>query len=272
MHCLRGYILLLLSLFVLATGCGQGSSDAGTQSTELKIINGVAKNEAFPEVSQILINRDGNRWSSCTGTFIGATKLLTAAHCVTNSDGSVVADNAVVALATSADELHFHDSIRVDVHPGFVAGNWVESETIPQLRANAFDVAVVTFQQAYLGTPAMVSSRAPLIGEMLILVGFGAQTMGLTQPDEGAIGLTAVEALDEYRIYWIFDGDGEANTCFGDSGGPAFVDYGGQRLLVGVTSGGTSRTCGIGDIAFDMRVDTVLDWIVLVAEGDLYEG
>jgi secreted trypsin-like serine protease len=40
----------------------------------------------------------------------------------------------------------------------------------------------------------------------------------------------------------------QSNTCFGDSGGPAFVeDENGGLALVGITSTGTNVTCAMGD-------------------------
>ena len=57
-------------------------------------------------------------------------------------------------------------------------------------------------------------------------------------------------------------GDTESSTCFGDSGGPLFVTdpETGNRVVVGVTSFGTTDTCG-GGPSFVARVSTYTTWI-----------
>jgi hypothetical protein len=60
-----------------------------------------------------------------------------------------------------------------------------------------------------------------------------------------------------------------SDTCFGDSGGPLFVSLGGQTVLAGVTSGGTSANCQPLDNSNDDDVFTDLAWIQSEGGGDL---
>ncbi|KAF9405532.1 hypothetical protein HW555_013780 [Spodoptera exigua] len=54
---------------------------------------------------------------------------------------------------------------------------------------------------------------------------------------------------------------GPVGTCGGDSGGPLVVTSGGQRVLIGVTSFGSSRGCQIGLPSGFARVTSFLSWI-----------
>jgi secreted trypsin-like serine protease len=55
------------------------------------------------------------------------------------------------------------------------------------------------------------------------------------------------------------DGGG---TCFGDSGGPVFLDGSASNLIVGVTSFGLSaNTCRGVDFSYRLDQQAVIDWI-----------
>uniref|UniRef100_A0A2A4JJ77 Peptidase S1 domain-containing protein n=1 Tax=Heliothis virescens TaxID=7102 RepID=A0A2A4JJ77_HELVI len=56
-------------------------------------------------------------------------------------------------------------------------------------------------------------------------------------------------------------GAGAVGTCSGDSGGPLVLTSGGQRVLVGVTSFGSSRGCQAGFPSGFARVTSFLSWI-----------
>ena len=51
-----------------------------------------------------------------------------------------------------------------------------------------------------------------------------------------------------------------ADTCFGDSGGPTFIDNDGVRTVAAVTSSGTSNDCREG-LSINIRTDSHDTWI-----------
>ncbi|GBP41792.1 Collagenase [Eumeta japonica] len=56
-------------------------------------------------------------------------------------------------------------------------------------------------------------------------------------------------------------GAGGVGTCGGDSGGPLALDWGGQRILIGITSFGSARGCQVGLPAAFARVTSFTAWI-----------
>ena len=207
-------------------------------------------------------------WARCSGAWIGAHKLLTAAHCVTLPAGRVVDPESVYVLMGPESAREMHPAIRVDAHPDFSYSYRVVSEPYVDMAPYVYDLAVLTFQYRYEGVPAIVTNQPPEFGQTLVIAGYG-RTNSELDGTAGLYGRTPVDAVDAYRIYWQFDGEEESNTCMGDSGGPAYIDFGSGFRLVGVTSGGTSPYCMEGDISFEMRVDSALEWLFAVTEGDL---
>lgn len=261
--------VIFLALALLSVGfsaCGHSASDEITANP--RIVNGSEKGTNFPEVSQLYINRADSTWVACSGAWIGKTKFLTAAHCVTDTTGLPVRRDAAIVLAEYNGELFSQESIRVDVHPNY-GYQPVLADDVPAFLAPAYDIAVVTFAEPYQGVTAIVTDRAPAPEDMLIIVGYGSA--GASEPGYGVgrLGFTEVEAVDDYRIFWEFDGEWESNTCVGDSGGPAYIDTGSGPRLVGVTSGGTNADCSEGDLSFDTRIDSSIAWLKTVTEGDL---
>ncbi len=54
----------------------------------------------------------------------------------------------------------------------------------------------------------------------------------------------------------------DSNTCYGDSGGPLFMDLGAGEVVAGVTSGGLVLSCDTGDHAYDANVYTYRSFIL----------
>jgi len=256
--------------FSLFLACGNDSSDSAvTQETVDRIVNGSAKGGEFQEVNELYINFSDGSWGACTGTWIGLHKILTAAHCVTEEDAQPVAANAVTVVSETDQGIASYRSIRIDTHPNYSSIGRTASDVFPGYLFPAYDIAVVTFAESFAGMPALLSNKSPLVGDTLALVGFGLTGEEGSEYGIGNVGQTKIDYLDSHRIFWDFEGGDESNTCLGDSGGPAYIDFGSGYRLVGITSGGTSESCSEGDLSFDMRIDAYLDWLVQITEGDL---
>jgi hypothetical protein len=140
------------------------------------------------------------------------------------------------------------------------------------------DVAVFTLAEEVEDiVPFSLTRMEPQIGNHIVIVGYGATNdpsfsfpNGL-DPASSLEGVNFIRAFDENRVYFFFDHESQADTCVGDSGGPLFSDYGFGAVLVGITSGGTSTNCRLGDIAWNERVDIHVDWINEVSEGNVYQ-
>ncbi|QDU40421.1 Trypsin [Maioricimonas rarisocia] len=215
-----------------------------------KIINGTPTDQ-FDTVGIVGDNVFGG---FCTGTLITPTHVLTAGHCaqgVGDTEGIFVLDGNVYTTSN------------VYVHPNY----------------NAFtlanDIAIYELSQPVVGvTPSPLFDGIPQVGMELILVGYGAG--GDASGHNGdfgtlRVGTTELEFVGATTIEWNFDIPSESNTAPGDSGGPAFVDINGTLEIIGVTSGGTKQNAGLGDHAFDTRVDAFSNWIDAVTSDEIVD-
>lgn len=252
------------ALSVVATVLAVLSNPAGA------IINGVADNGHHPNVGTI-IWRDGagDLFRSCSGTLISPTVFLSAAHCVVPFPGF---ENEVVVGVSFAE--HTPDAITdyvpgtAHAHPKFV---WSKGQgwgaTGPG--NEEFDVGVVVLDEPYLDEAparlptlnlldAMKASKK-LASTTFVTVGYGA-TDPLQPGASHCCGPRGDRryATESYRSLGseLLDTNQNPSTgfgggCYGDSGGPHFIDT--TDVIAAITF--------IGDIpcvsnARSYRVDT----------------
>jgi len=179
--------------------------------------------------------------------------VLTAGHCAE-------------AIGSDTDGLftlggQSYRTARVIPHPDFN----------PRTLAN--DIAVLELAEPVLAAPVLpIFEDVPRVGETIIIVGFGEQ--GDANGSSGGFGTkrsgtTTIDAVTETLVIWDFDDPQESNTAPGDSGGPGLLDRGGQLFVATVTSGGTVPDAGLGDMAFNTRVDAFASWIQSVLDGPI---
>lgn len=227
----------------LVAACGGGDeatlpsaeSMCGSMGLQPKVLNGA--NCAQPELSSVVrLNvTTASRSVVCSGTLITPTKILTAAHCLpadTLRVQAVVwrADGSVVGVAAS----------RWAVHPQFQRSSTVLAN----------DAAVVVMPSA-LPNPTMgvLLSQPSSPGLPIYVAGWGAPGFEL------AVGFATLSTVTETSIGFTYSGQ-LSNTCNGDSGGPAYRTPGGQPALIGITSSGTVKACGIGDSSLFTNVQS----------------
>ncbi|MEI7869967.1 MAG: trypsin-like serine protease [Candidatus Methylumidiphilus sp.] len=216
----------------------------------------------------------------CTGTLVAADKVLTAAHCVF-SFGSVEAPQ------------NFAFGLSADLPPSFtnnVSAIAVSSHYDDNNFDNTYyyDLAILTLNNPLAQTPAAVwsnviaSSPTPFTGVML---GYGDQGTGVQSGLVGAAArLAAMNLIDTGGIMGLetdFDkSDGSTNTfgnpypialegttCYGDSGGPLYIQGGG---VVGVLSSGYSNygdPCLYGDVSQWVSIANPLNLEFLASQG-----
>jgi hypothetical protein len=115
--------------------------------------------------------------------------------------------------------------------------------------------------------PAIVSKKAPQIGQEITIVGYG-----ITASEKDDLG---IKRKTKNTITWVYDQyfsfkgstGSVGNICNGDSGGPSFRLENSQEVLIGIHSTG-SVVCGYR--GNDMRADYFYDWIFDMADGDLF--
>ncbi|CAF4855942.1 unnamed protein product [Pieris macdunnoughi] len=204
----------------------------------------------------------------CGGSLVSETKVLTAAHCW--YDGKNQASKLTVVLGSV---YLFKGGIRLETTDVQTHPHWS-----PLLIRN--DIAMVTLPQkvalsdtvAPIALPSEVQAGETFVGAFAVASGYG-----ITSNDEK---VTTNQSLNHVRLRVITravcsmafpfiiqeshlctSGVGGVSTCGGDSGGPLVAGDGGSRILIGITSFGSSLGCQFGLPAAYTRVSSFLDFI-----------
>lgn len=235
--------IALLTAALLLTACQapvvvDDGSIAGRQSA---IVNGQVYN-GHPSVGKLQIGAGG----LCTATLVGQKTVLTAAHCI--KPGST--------------------------HKFYVGGQaYTAAQTIRHPQYNGYtlsnDIALVLLASAPPITPSAIAISSPNVGLEVTLIGYGVTSEHGTDSGIKRMAKNTIAQLTSTKMVFLGSGGDTGNTCYGDSGGPAFATLNGSEVVVGVTSGG-SPPCGSDGV--DTRVDAFKTWLVQNANGDIQQG
>lgn len=237
-----------------------GLSAHAQDTAEPPVVGGTASPAGkWPAVVAVISGQ-----GACTGTLVGPYTVVTAAHCG-NAQGVIV--NTTDYYSQSQGE--WHPAARTVRHPQY--GN---------SQYGGYDIEVVILSSpvtAYEPYRFATECAADMVydGAQATIVGFGLTTQSgtgnNTRLHEAVLPIVDADCSDDYFCdpYMVdagelFAGGNGVDACYGDSGGPLFVQYNGQYNLVGVTSrSGSSATqaypCRSGGIW--TRADTLIDWI-----------
>jgi len=243
------FVITLLATLTL------GASSATAGGLEAPVVGGTpVPSGRWPEVAAVLL-REG----LCSGTLVAPDVVLTAAHCVDGGPLEVVLDS--VDFARSGGE-----RIRVA---------W--SRAYPSWESR-YDAGVLVLEHPARTKPGRVAARCTAReevypGQSVTVVGFGVTGASVTEENtrlhEGTMQITDASCYYDTACRESIAPDGEfmaggrgVDACFGDSGGPVYLDAPDGPALIGIVSRGTSLPgvpCGGGGIY--VRADRVASWV-----------
>jgi hypothetical protein len=260
-----------------------GLSAAGTLPAAA-ITGGTADGEEHPNVALILYYAEDGRYR-CSATLVAPTVLLTAAHCTDGALGSTAVtfdtDPAVAAplpIDAAADPAAGYTPDEITAVDGWVSGtaythpdysDFTDLDTWNDLGVIVLDEPVVGIE------PAEIAAAGTLDGlkfnkTIFDVVGYGTEVRqaeaGPQKPTPQSYPLIRRQTTSpgqklDPQVFQLQgnpnDTRGGGGTCFGDSGGPVFLD----GDIVGVTSYGLTSNCRY--IGGYQRVDIAasLDWL-----------
>lgn len=175
--------------------------------------------EDFPEVLYI---KSGSGY--CSGTVVGPRVILTAAHCIDHDEDEIESFEGVGIFGdrnTDPVEDGIDTEFRKNLsEPTFTAKCFINPQY--QYRQDydfALCKASIEFEKF-----ASIASRGPMLGDDVILAGFGSSALENIEGDGllriGAARVTELPSKDNKSI-WFYT-RGMAALTYGDSGGPAF--------------------------------------------------
>ena len=240
-----------------AAACVDQPSDVVNESrVESAVVGGTtAQTGEWPDAVAVL-----GTSGTCSGTLIAPDVVLTAGHCANINPQQVIANTT---------DYSRDGGVRVHVASTTQYPSWQTSYDAALLRlASPID----TIAPRKVGTRCTFDSFTR--DTPVRLVGFGAtDTAGLAANTQLKQAMTSVVDPDcsggkgcKKAVApggeFVAGGTGEADSCFGDSGGPVYLDTLDGAVVVGAVSrgvDGSATPCGGGGIY--VRTDKLVDWI-----------
>lgn len=225
---------VLSLLFIFTQGCFKaptGVERVNESDASASIIGGepTTGREAFAKSVVAIYNL--KQGALCSGSIISNSLVLTAAHCVYDSSP------ADLQLIYGTD-LNAAETVITKIDA------YAISELYPVRKdeiENVGDIALVHFSSGLLPgyKPVRLLGDASLLhtGQPVILAGYGLSD-GIEQTGSGLLRSVEVFVHDAYfsASEILVDQTQGKGACHGDSGGPAYLNVGGELFLWGVTS------------------------------------
>jgi endonuclease G len=253
------HLALLLAVPAIASADPRSTDPAQSQITASPqgsaVVGGTSSPEGkWPDAVAVLGPK-----GSCTGTLIAPDVVLTAGHCAEIEPSQVIANTV---------DYSAQDGIRVGVKSTTAYPDWQSS----------YDVSVIVLSEPIQSiAPRMLGTSCTFRGfskQMDVhLVGFGLTeetgTGDNTHLNEAMAPVIDPDCMGPYGCNHSVQpggefvaGGGGTDSCFGDSGGPVYLDTPRGVIAIGAVSrgvNGSQMPCGSGGIY--VRTDKIIDWI-----------
>src|ERR1051325_2230465 len=252
------FLTLFVTAGALLAGCARDTSTTGPAipaHPRTITYGSTDASNTYRNAGAFVVKRaDGKIFPLCSGTLISATVFLTAAHCtayfldVVAPDGFtafVSFDNPIPWGPLTNSSTNLLSAVSVVTNPNYNLS-----------KNDASDMGVITLNAS--GTSGITPARLPALNALASLaasralkdaqftaVGYGVQdrVTGGGQPTYG--DQNPVPRMFAFSSYLSLGNGflrlsqnpstGDGGTCYGDSGGPVFLNIGGNRTLVATT-------------------------------------
>lgn len=213
----------------------------------------------------------------CGGTLVRTDWVVTAAHCVTREDGSLIPPAEIHAVVGVADLTAVPPTSRFAVDLSYVYPRWKPGAGGD--RGFAYDIALL-----HLSAPAGQPIALPLAqlpdsyrATRAWVAGWG-RADAEHYPSQLRTGNISVSTPNQCRtrfsvpgvVCGTLEGGAEAAICDGDSGGPLVDASYGTDTLIGVVNFGPGDACTSGTSGAYADVSLYRTWIAYIsrANGD----
>lgn len=246
--------VLVATCVLVATACAVDVGGAVPGAAARAVVGGVAVHDDAAVGATVSLFFTDMGESGCTGTLIAPRVVATAAHCLEGVDAAVLEIVVGAALPAQADADHHYAVASLTAHPEYTNRGYPTDD--PAGLSDERDIGVVVLTDDVVDVaPAPVLAQARfdevlLQGAAITLAGFGL-TAESADADYGRLYVASAPFSRRSLAEMLVGGPGQADTCYGDSGGPAYVDVEGVRHLAGITSRGSwlgDGSCGNGGI------------------------
>jgi trypsin len=253
------------ALCALTAACDQAvTAPQRAPQAPRAIVDGTPTGSSFGSVGALLVDFDNDGKitgldQDCTGSLISPTIFLTAAHCV-----EFLAPGTPVYVS-------FDPELMPAPRHVIAATAWTYDYRYGHDQANLYDLAVVFLpKRATTGmTPYKLPSagylddlqaRGGLTNATFVNVGYGidATASGIPTFSYDGVRKYSYSAFMGLQQYWLgllmnSNATSEGGDCYGDSGGPKFLDGHLDTIVATVTTGDWNCRA----TSWDYRLDTV---------------
>lgn len=261
----------LICFFVLSTGLIV-SSLLFVSPRASAITYGFIANGSFANTGAFIVKSpNGEIFPICSGTMITSNVFLTASHCTVFFERDLALEGYVAYV--SLDTLIPFGSLTTNKTNLLAVSHVVSNPNYNQSQSDSGDIAVLILDKNVRVTPATLPScrlldqlaaQNGLQKAVFTNVGYGLQNRVVGGGVPFFQDMNPVPRMFSFSGFNSLNGGylrlsqnpstGNGGTCFGDSGGPNFLDVNGKQTIVSITITGDS-VCRSTNVAY--RLDTV---------------